>query len=156
MVARSATLGRIVLYGTTGYVGWLTAREMVAQKLLDGGHTAATIAIDPGQIKGVRPVPFAQIRSGLPVLSNPSNKRKSVSLTRKQFRYGFYFSKASPAAARTIPFPKRSPGPYKLYAGSTATTDYRSFADRGHSLVFDHGWREIVDFTVDWLKCQGL
>ena len=34
-------------------------------------------------------MPLAQIRAGLPVLSNPGNKKKAVTLTRKQFRYGF-------------------------------------------------------------------
>ena len=62
---------------------------LIAQKLLGEGRAAAAVAIDPGQIKGVRPLPFAQIRSGLPVLSKPSNKKKAVSLTKKQFRYGF-------------------------------------------------------------------
>jgi non-heme chloroperoxidase len=45
---------------------------------------------------------------------------------------------------------------YNLYAGSRATTDYQSFPDRGHSLVFDHGWREIADFTLAWLNRQGI
>ena len=47
---------------------------LIAQKLLSGGAAAAAIAIDPGQIKGVKPLPFAQIRSGLPVLSKPGNR----------------------------------------------------------------------------------
>jgi alpha-beta hydrolase superfamily lysophospholipase len=40
---------------------------------------------------------------------------------------------------------------YELYRGSTAVTDYKVFPDRGHSLVFDSGWREIADYTLDWL-----
>ena len=62
---------------------------LIAQKLLADGQAAAAIAIDPGQIKGVKPLPLAQIRSGLPVLSRPGNKKKVVSLTKKQFRYAF-------------------------------------------------------------------
>src|SRR5208282_187372 len=62
---------------------------LIAQKLLSGGAAAAAIAIDPGQIKGVKPLPFAQIRAGLPVLSRPGNKKRAVALTKKQFRYGF-------------------------------------------------------------------
>jgi non-heme chloroperoxidase len=62
---------------------------LIAQKLLASGDAIAAIAIDPGQIKGVKPVPFAQIRSGLPVLKSPGNRKKAVSLTAKQFRYGF-------------------------------------------------------------------
>jgi pimeloyl-ACP methyl ester carboxylesterase len=62
---------------------------LIAQKLLAAGDARAAVAIDPGQIKGVKALPFAEIRSGLPVLKNPSNKHKAVSLTAKQFRYGF-------------------------------------------------------------------
>jgi non-heme chloroperoxidase len=61
---------------------------LIAQKLLAGGSVAAAVAIDPAQIKGVKPLPFAQIRSGLPVLSRPGNRKKAVALTKKQFRYG--------------------------------------------------------------------
>jgi len=177
---------------------------LIAQKLLAGGVAAAAIAIDPAQIKGVKPLPFAQIRSGLPVLSKPANKKRTVALTPKQFRYGFgnaisesesrelferfaipgpgrplfeasaaNFKKASPAAVDTK---KRDRGPllivgggqdhtvpevvaraaYKLYSGSGAITEYQVFPDRGHSLVLDHGWREIADYTLSWLKRQGL
>lgn len=177
---------------------------LIAQKLLAAGVAAAAIAIDPGQIKGVKPLPFAQIRSGLPVLSRPGNKAKAVTLTKSQFRYGFgnavseeesdelfdawtipgpgkplfeasaaNFTKASPAAVDTR---KRDRGPlliigggkdhtvpevvakaaHTLYAGSGAVTDYRAFPDRGHSLVLDHGWREIADYTLTWLNAQGL
>ncbi|MCW2848341.1 MAG: alpha/beta hydrolase [Marmoricola sp.] len=62
---------------------------LIAQKLLGQGIGRAAVAIDPAQIKGVKPLPFAQLRSGFPVLGNPGNKKKSVSLTAKQFRYGF-------------------------------------------------------------------
>jgi pimeloyl-ACP methyl ester carboxylesterase len=45
---------------------------------------------------------------------------------------------------------------YKLYAGSGAITDFLEFPDRGHSLILDHGWREVADVTLDWLHRQGL
>jgi non-heme chloroperoxidase len=177
---------------------------LIAQKLLAGGMAAAAVAIDPGQIKGVRPLPFAQIRSGLPVLAKPGNKKRAVALTQKQFRYSFgnaltegesaqlfdryaipgpgrplfeasaaNFSKSSPAAVDTR---KADRGPlliigggqdhtvpevvaraaYKLYSGSGAVTDYHVFSGRGHSLVLDHGWREVADYTLSWLSSQDL
>lgn len=49
----------------------------------------AAVAIDPAQIKGVKPLPLAQLSSSFPVLGNPANKQRAVSLTAKQFRYGF-------------------------------------------------------------------
>jgi pimeloyl-ACP methyl ester carboxylesterase len=50
---------------------------------------AAAVGIDPAQIKGVKALPFAQIRSAFPVLGNPANRHRTVSLTPEQFRYAF-------------------------------------------------------------------
>jgi pimeloyl-ACP methyl ester carboxylesterase len=62
---------------------------LFAEKLLGEGYGAAAVAIDPAQIKGVLPLPLAQLRAGLPALGNPANLHKAVSLTRKEFRFGF-------------------------------------------------------------------
>ena len=40
-------------------------------------------------MKGVKPLPFAQLRSAFPVLGNPLNRGRAKALTRQQFRYGF-------------------------------------------------------------------
>jgi alpha-beta hydrolase superfamily lysophospholipase len=45
---------------------------------------------------------------------------------------------------------------YKQYRKSTAVTDIVEFADRGHSLTIDHGWREIADATLGWLREKGF
>ncbi len=62
---------------------------LITEKLLGQGIGAAGVAIDPAQIKGVLPLPLAQLRAGLPGLGNPANLHKSVSLTKKEFRFGF-------------------------------------------------------------------
>jgi pimeloyl-ACP methyl ester carboxylesterase len=62
---------------------------LIAQELLANGYAAAAVAIDPAPIKGVKALPFSQLRSGFPVLGNPKNKRRTVSLTAQQFRYSF-------------------------------------------------------------------
>jgi pimeloyl-ACP methyl ester carboxylesterase len=62
---------------------------LMAEKLLGQGLGAAGVAIDPAQIKGVLPLPLAQLRAGLPGLGNPTNLHKAVSLTQKEFRFGF-------------------------------------------------------------------
>lgn len=62
---------------------------LIAQKLLGMGYGRAAVAIDPAQIKGVKPLPLAQLRSGFPVLGNPANRKRAVSLTAAQFRFGF-------------------------------------------------------------------
>ncbi|MCM4084168.1 alpha/beta hydrolase [Paractinoplanes hotanensis] len=177
---------------------------LIAQKLLDSGHAAAAVAIDPGQIKGVKPVPLSQIRSALPVLSRPANKKKAVALTEKQFAYGFgnqlsrtesdalYRRVTIPGPGRVLfegtsaNFTKNSPaavdvrnnerGPllliagtndhtvpevvvraaHKLYQHSHAVTDLAVLPGKGHSLVFDSGWREVADRTLAWLRSQNL
>jgi non-heme chloroperoxidase len=40
----------------------------------------------------------------------------------------------------------------KLYHKSPAITDFREFPDRGHSLTIDHGWREVAQSSLDWLR----
>ena len=40
----------------------------------------------------------------------------------------------------------------KLYHKSPAITDFREFPDRGHSLTIDHGWRDIAQAALDWLR----
>jgi alpha-beta hydrolase superfamily lysophospholipase len=62
---------------------------LIAEKLLGQDVGTAAVAIDPAQIKGVLPLPLAQLRSGFPALGNPTNLHKAVSLTEGQFRYGF-------------------------------------------------------------------
>ena len=44
----------------------------------------------------------------------------------------------------------------KQYRHSDATTDIREFADRAHSLTIDHGWKDVADASLSWLKSQGL
>ena len=62
---------------------------LIAQELLANDLAIAAVAIDPAPIKGVKALPFSQLRSGFPVLGNPANKKRTVSLTAKQFRYSF-------------------------------------------------------------------
>lgn len=62
---------------------------LIAEKLLGQDIGLAGVAIDPAQIKGVLPLPLAQLRSALPALGNPTNLHRSVALTQKEFRFGF-------------------------------------------------------------------
>lgn len=62
---------------------------LIAQKLLGQNKAAAAVAIDPAPIKGVKPLPIAQLRSAFPVLGNPLNRGRAKGLTQAQWRYGF-------------------------------------------------------------------
>jgi non-heme chloroperoxidase len=55
----------------------------------------------------------------------------------------------------TVP-PAISMATRKQYHKSPAVTDFRDFADRGHSLTIDHGWREVADYVLNWLKQRGV
>ncbi|MES1222603.1 MAG: alpha/beta hydrolase, partial [Bacteroidota bacterium] len=62
---------------------------LLTQVLLGRGIAAAGVAIDPAPIKGVWQLPFSALKSSLPVLGNPFNLKKAISLTFNQFRYAF-------------------------------------------------------------------
>ncbi|MEV6105159.1 hypothetical protein AB0M28_10650 [Streptomyces sp. NPDC051940] len=34
--------------------------------------------------------------------------------------------------------------------------DLKQFADRGHSLVMDSGWRTVADHVLIWLAANGV
>jgi pimeloyl-ACP methyl ester carboxylesterase len=62
---------------------------LLAQIIADRGLSAATVAIDPGPFRGVLPLPFSALRSASPVLLNPLNRGRAVTLTLDQFKYGW-------------------------------------------------------------------
>ncbi len=177
---------------------------LIAQSLLGQDLAAAAVAIDPAPIKGVLVLPPAQLRAAFPVLGNPANRKRSVSLTAAQFRYAFgnalseaeskqlYDTWTIPAPGRTLfeaAFANLTPhspakvntrnsarGPLLLISGqkdhtvpdsvthstfsqyrrSTAVTDLRRLAGRGHSLTIDSGWREVADTALNWLHAHQL
>src|SRR4051794_38773837 len=53
------------------------------------GLSAATVAIDPGPFRGVLPLPVSALKSAGPVLKNPLNKGRAITLTFDQFKYGW-------------------------------------------------------------------
>jgi pimeloyl-ACP methyl ester carboxylesterase len=94
---------------------------LLVQKLLADDLAAAAIPIDPAPIRGVWELPIAALRSALPVLGNPFNFRRAVSLTEPQFRFGF--ANALPEAeARELYTRYAMPGPARpLFQAATAT-----------------------------------
>jgi pimeloyl-ACP methyl ester carboxylesterase len=62
---------------------------LLVQNLLGRDLASAGIAIDPAPIKGVPELPLSALRSSFPVLGNPLNFKRAVSLTEHQFRFGF-------------------------------------------------------------------
>jgi pimeloyl-ACP methyl ester carboxylesterase len=62
---------------------------LLAQLIADRGLSAVTVAIDPGPFRGVLPLPVSALRSAAPVLANPLNRNRAVTLTLEQFKYGW-------------------------------------------------------------------
>lgn len=62
---------------------------LIVQRLLGENLAAAGVAIDPAPIKGILYLPPSALRVASIALRNPANRKRAVSLTRKQFRYGF-------------------------------------------------------------------
>ena len=177
---------------------------LLVEKLMGEGAGLAGVAIDPAQIKGVLPLPLAQLRAGLPALGNPLNKHKAIALTKREFQYGFgnalsqtesdalfdrwtipspvkglfevAFANLHPHAASRVNTANAERGPlllisgmadhtapdvttraaFKLYRDSAAVTELRQFEGRGHSLTVDHGWSEVAQAVLGWLRAKGL
>jgi pimeloyl-ACP methyl ester carboxylesterase len=91
------TLGQVADH-TAEVIGRLTKKPAVmghstggllAQIIADRGLSAATVAIDPGPFRGVLPLPLSTLKSAWPVLGNPLNRGRAVTLTLDQFKYGW-------------------------------------------------------------------
>src|SRR4051812_13501697 len=91
------TVGQVADH-TAEMIGKLTKKPAVlghstggllAQIIAGRGLSAATVAIDPGPFRGVLPLPVSALKAASPVLKNPANRGKAVTLTLDQFKYGW-------------------------------------------------------------------
>jgi pimeloyl-ACP methyl ester carboxylesterase len=62
---------------------------LLVQMIAGRGIAAGTVSIDPAPSRGVLPLPFSALKASFPVLGNPLNRGRTVTLTFDQFRYGF-------------------------------------------------------------------
>ena len=62
---------------------------LLTYMIADRGLSAASVAIDPGPFRGVLPLPFSALKSASPVLRNPLNRGRAITLTFDQFKYGW-------------------------------------------------------------------
>jgi non-heme chloroperoxidase len=126
---------------------------LLAQIVAGRGFSAASVAIDPAPFRGVLPLPISALRSAMPVLANPANRARAVTLTFEQFRYG-WANAVTEAEARELyeTFHVAAPGA-PLFQAATANlnpwteakVDSRNPA-RGPLLVVSGG----ADHTVPW------
>jgi non-heme chloroperoxidase len=94
---------------------------LLVQNLLGQNLASAGIAIDPAPIKGVPELPLSVLKSGFPVLGNPFNFGRAVSLTEPQFRYGFTNAVSEKEASELYSmYPIPGPG-RPVFQAATAT-----------------------------------
>ena len=109
---------------------------LLAQIIAGRGLSTATVAIDPAPFRGVLPLPISSLRSAKPVLGNPANRKRAVTLTFEQFRYG-WANAVTEAEAHQLydEFHVAAPGA-PLFQGATA-----NFNPFTQAKVPDHGDR---------------
>ena len=44
----------------------------------------------------------------------------------------------------------------RAYRHSTATTEYKEFADRTHFIIGQSGWEEVANYALDWVRDQEV
>jgi pimeloyl-ACP methyl ester carboxylesterase len=173
---------------------------LFAQMLAGEGLGIATVAIDPGVFRGVLPLPPSVLKSSGPFLINPLNRGRALTLTFKQFTYGWadaldeqeakqlyetYHVAGSGIAlaqmgnANLNPWtqakvntknPARGPlliidgekdhtvpwaiahAAYKRQKHNPGVTEIVKIPNRGHSLTIDHGWREVAQTALDFVR----
>src|SRR3954471_8065748 len=88
--------------------------------LLDRGLGAAGVAIDAAAVKGITKLPPAQLKSAWPVLKNPANRHRAVTLSPEQFHYAFT-NTMSEDDSRAVYERYAAPGPGRvLFQGALA------------------------------------
>ncbi|RJS45493.1 alpha/beta hydrolase [Nocardioides cavernaquae] len=117
---------------------------LLAQIIAGRGLAAATVAIDPAPSRGVLPLPFTALKAAFPVLGNTANRKRAVTLTFDEFRYGFA-NAVSEAEARALYESSHVAAPGRpLFQAATANIDPGTEAradkknpDRGPLLVLN-------------------
>ena len=117
------------------------------------GLSAASVAIDPGPFRGVLPLPLSALKSAWPVLRNPLNKGRAITLTQDQFKYGWANALSDEEAEQLYStFHVAAPGVALMQMANAnvnpfteAKADTRN-PERGPMLVIDGE----KDHTVPW------
>src|ERR1700728_3081625 len=60
----------------------------------------AGVSIDGAAVKGIKALPFSEIRATFPVLKNPANFHRAVPITAAEFHYAFTNTLAEPESKK--------------------------------------------------------
>jgi non-heme chloroperoxidase len=173
---------------------------LLAQILAGRGLSAVTVAIDPGPFRGVLPLPVSTLRASFPVLKNPFNRGRAITLTFDEFKYSWanaldekearelhetYHVAApgvalmqmananlNPGSEAKVDTKNPDRGPLLIIEGerdhtvapamakaaytrerrNPGVTEIATVPNRGHALTIDHGWREVAQVALDFVK----
>jgi pimeloyl-ACP methyl ester carboxylesterase len=176
---------------------------LIAQILAGRSLSVASVAVNPAPFKGVLPLPLAAIRTTMPVLGNPLNRGRAVTLSFDQFRYGWAnavpedearklydefhvaapgrpifqaaFANLNPGTETRVDTENSERGPLLIFTGeddhavppamsraafkkqsrNPGVTEHVEMPNRGHSLTIDHGWREVAEKALEFVKRFG-
>lgn len=128
---------------------------LLVQIIAGRGIAAGTVTIDPAPSQGVLPLPYSSLKGAFPVLGNPLNYRRTVTLTFDEFRFGFA-NAVSEEEARELYATFHTPAPGRpLFQAATAnvnpwarTKAAKRNADRGPLLVVTGEKDNIVPFAM--------
>jgi non-heme chloroperoxidase len=127
---------------------------LLAEMLAGRGLSSVTVAIDPGVFRGVLPLPVSTIKVLAPILMNPLNRGRAITLSFDQFRYGWTNAIESDEEAKRLydEFHVAAPG-VALFQMANANVNPWTEAkadtknpDRGPLLIIDGE----KDHTVPW------
>lgn len=128
---------------------------LLVQIIAGRGIAAATVTIDPAPSQGVLPLPFSSLKAAFPVLGNPLNYGRTVTLSFEEFRYGFA-NAVSQDEARELYATFHTPAPGRpLFQAATAnlnpwakTKADKTNPERGPMLVVTGEKDNIVPFAM--------
>src|SRR5215470_1662484 len=107
------------------------------QLLLDAGYGTAGVSIDGAAVKGLKALPFSEIKATFPVLHNPANLHRAVPITEKDFHYAFTNNLSA----------EESKAVYDRYA---VPVSGRILFQGGFANVTPHAATTYADFALDW------
>jgi pimeloyl-ACP methyl ester carboxylesterase len=124
------------------------------QILAGRGLAAVSVAIDPAPFRGVLPLPVSSLKSAFPVLGNPANSGRAVTLTLEEFKYGWANALSDEEAAELYEqFHVAAPGAPLFEAASANLNPFsevkvktKKAEDRGPLLLISGE----KDHTVPW------
>lgn len=131
---------------------------LLTYMIADRGLSAASVAIDPGPFRGVLPLPISALRSAAPVLANPLNRGRAVTLTLDQFKYGWANALSEEEAKELYDtFHVAAPGVALMQMANANVNPFTEAKvdpknpDRGPLLILDGE----KDHTVPWAIANG-